>query len=115
MKYNTINNIGNVKMSIQELTAEEVEHVSGAFLGNVLIGTANVFNNFLNTRLISAVGEGFSAIGLGAVHQLADTTGLIASKTLVSVGQAIGGTLPVAQNHYDKESAAGLYLSLIHI
>lgn len=96
-------------MSIQELTKEEVDQVSGAFLGNILIGTANVFNSFLNLRLVSAVGEGFSAIGLSGVHQLADTTGLIASRTLVSVGRAIGGTLPETQNHYEKESNAGLY------
>lgn len=96
-------------MSIKELTEEEIDQVSGAFLGNILICTANVFNSILNTRLVSAVGEGFSAIGLGVVHQLADTTGLIASKTLVAVGQAIGGDLSVTQNHYDKESKAGLY------
>lgn len=97
-------------MSLHELNQEEIAQVSGAgFIGNTLIGTANVFNQVLNTRLISSVGEVFSGVGLGLVHQVADTTGLVASKALVGLGRLLGGDLPESQNHYQKESSDGLY------
>ena len=100
-------------MSLHELNQDEISQVTGAGLvGNTLIGTVNVFNQVLNTKLISSVGEVFSGVGLGLVHQVADTTGLVASKTLVGLGRLLGGDLPESQNHYEKESSEGYYVLL---
>ncbi|WP_224971781.1 hypothetical protein [Acinetobacter oleivorans] len=98
-------------MSLKELNQEEIKVVSGAgtLIGDSLIGAANLGNQFLNTPLISSVGVVFSGVGLGLVHQAADTTGLIASKTLVGLGNALGGDIPETQNHYEKELSEGLY------
>ncbi len=98
-------------MSLVELKQEEIDEVSGAgsFLGDAIIGGVNLFNQTLNTPLISSVGVIFSAVGLGLVHQAADTTGLIGSKIGIALGRALGGDAPVTQNHYEKESSEGLY------
>lgn len=98
-------------MSLIELKQEEVEVVSGAgtFIGDSLIDVANLGNTFLNTRLISSVGVVFSAVGLGKVHQLADSTGLVTSKVLIGAGRLLGGDRNVTQLHYNKEKGEGLY------
>nr|WP_307887686.1 hypothetical protein [Acinetobacter seifertii] len=82
-------------MSLKELNLEEIEQVSGAgtLLGDSIINAVNAGNQFLNTPLISSVGVVFSAVGLGLVHQLADTTGYVASKVGIAVGQALGEML----------------------
>ena len=52
-------------MSLVELKQEEIDEVSGAgsFLGDAIIGGVNLFNQTLNTPLISSVGVIFSAVG----------------------------------------------------
>lgn len=101
-------------MSLVELKQEEIDEVSGAgsLIGDAIIGGVNLFNQTLNTPLISSVGKVFSAVGLGLVHQAADSTGLIGSKLGIALGRALGGDAPVTQNHYEKESADGLYTLL---
>ncbi|PJG67526.1 hypothetical protein [Acinetobacter seifertii] len=101
-------------MSLKELNLEEIEQVSGAgtLLGDSIINAVNAGNQFLNTPLISSVGVVFSAVGLGLVHQLADTTGYVASKVGIAAGQALGGNVAETQNHYEKEDSEGLYTLL---
>ncbi|AOA58819.1 hypothetical protein [Acinetobacter larvae] len=101
-------------MSLVELKQEEIDEVSGAgtLLGDGIITVVNGFNKFLNSPLISSVGVTFSGIGLGRVHQLADTTGLIASKAGIALGRALGGDIPETQNHYEKEKGEGQYTFL---
>ena len=97
-------------MSLVELKQDELEQVSGAgFLGDSIIYGVNLFNQTLNTKLISSVGVVFSAVGLGAVHQVADSTGLIASKSLVGLARMLGGTAAETPNHYEKEKGEGQY------
>lgn len=101
-------------MSLVELKSEEIEEVSGAgsFLGDSIINGVNLFNQTLNSPLISSVGAVFSGVGLGIVHQAADSTGLFASKALIGLGNALGGDVAETQNHYEKESAGGYYTAL---
>lgn len=101
-------------MSLVELKQEEIDEVSGAgtFLGDSIINAVNGFNQILNTPLISSVGVVFSGVGLGLVHQLADTTGLVGSKVGLALGRALGGDVPETQNHYEKEKAEGQYTPL---
>lgn len=101
-------------MSLVELKIEEIEQVSGAgtLIGNSIIGGVNLFNQVLNTRLISSVGEVFTGVGLGIVHQIADSTGLVGSKVGIAIGQALGGDLAPTTNHYEKESSGGYYTIL---
>ena len=101
-------------MSLVELKQEEINEVSGAgsFLGDAIINGVNLFNKTLNSPLISSVGVVFSAVGLGLVHQVADSTGLAASKLGISLGRALGGDVAESTNHYEKEKDAGLYTLL---
>lgn len=98
-------------MSLVELKQEEIDEVSGAgtFVGDSIIRGVNLFNQTLNSKLISSVGVVFSAVGLGLVHQVADTTGLAASKALIGLGRALGGDVAETPNHYEKEKAEGQY------
>ena len=98
-------------MSLVELKQEEIDEVSGAgtLIGDGIIGAVNGFNQILNTPIISSVGQVFSAVGLGLVHQAADSTGLAASKVGVALGRALGGTISETPNHYEKEQGQGLY------
>lgn len=98
-------------MSLVELKQEEINEVSGAgtLIGDSIIHGVNLFNQTLNSKLISSVGVVFSAVGLGLVHQAADTTGLVASKTLIGLGRALGGDVDETPNHYEKEKAEGQY------
>ena len=101
-------------MSLVELKQEEIDEVSGAgtLLGDGIITAVNGFNQILNTPLISSVGVIFSGVGLGLVHQAADSTGLIASKLGIALGRALGGTVAETPNHYEKENAEGQYTVL---
>jgi hypothetical protein len=101
-------------MSLVELKQEEISQVTGAgsLIGDSIISGVNVFNQFLNTRIISSVGEVFSGVGLGIVHQVADTTGLVGSKVGLAIGRALGGDRAETPNHYEKESAGGYYTIL---
>ncbi|ENX35233.1 hypothetical protein F889_00900 [Acinetobacter colistiniresistens] len=98
-------------MSLKELSLEEINQVSGAgtFIGDSIITAVNLGNQFLNNPLISSVGVVFSAVGLGLVHQAADTTGYAASKAGIALGRALGGDVAETQNHYEKEKGEGLY------
>lgn len=101
-------------MSLIELKQEEIEEVSGAgtFIGDSIINGVNLFNQTLNSPLISSVGAVFSGVGLGIVHQIADSTGLAASKGLIGLGRLLGGDVAETPNHYEKESAGGYYTPL---
>lgn len=101
-------------MSLVELKQEEINEVSGAgtLLGDGIITAANGFNRILNTPLISSVGVVFSGVGLGLVHQAADSTGLVASKAGIGLGRALGGTVAETPNHYQKEQSEGQYTIL---
>ncbi len=101
-------------MSLVELKQEEINEVSGAgsFLGDSVLNVVNGFNQILNTPLISSVGQVFSGVGLGIVHQVADSTGLVGSKLGTALGQALGGDVALTENHYEKEKAEGLYTPL---
>lgn len=98
-------------MSLVELKLEEINQVSGAgsLIGDSILHGVNGFNQFLNTPLISSVGEVFSGVGLGIVHQVADSTGLVGSELGTSIGKSLGGDVPLTQNHYEKEKTGGLY------
>jgi len=101
-------------MSLVELKQEEIDEVSGAgtLLGDGIIRAVNGFNSFLNAPLISSVGIVFSGVGLGIVHQIADSTGLIGSKVGIAIGRALGGDITETPNHYEKEKAQGEYTPL---
>ncbi|OTG92561.1 hypothetical protein [Acinetobacter sp. ANC 3832] len=101
-------------MSLVELKQEEIEEVSGAgtFLGDSIINAVNGFNQILNSKLISSVGVVFSGVGLGLVHQVADSTGLVGSKVGIAIGRALGGDVAETQNHYEKENGEGQYTIL---
>lgn len=101
-------------MSLVELNQEEMYQVSGAgtLVGDSIILGVNSFNRFLNTGPVSAFGVIFSGIGIGRIHQLADTTGYVASKSLLGLGHLLGGDLPESENHYEKEKEDGLYTSI---
>lgn len=114
-KLDSFHEISNKKkvniMSLKELSLEEINQVSGAgtLIGDSIISAVNLGNQFLNNPLISSVGVVFSAVGLKSIHQAADTTGYIASKTGIALGRALGGDVPETQNHYEKEKGEGLY------
>lgn len=95
---------------MKELNTAEIEIVSGAgiisdtasfvsgFAGDVIIDTVKLANDALNTRLISSVGQGFNAIGfgLGAVHNVADSLGYAAFKSVAAVGSCWAGMQAVS-------------------
>jgi predicted CDP-diglyceride synthetase/phosphatidate cytidylyltransferase len=99
---------------MKELTASEVEIVSGAgiissslgFVGDVIIDTVKLSNDALNTRTISSVGKVFDAVGLGGIHNVADSLGYAAFKTVAGAGSLLGGDASRIEYHYDKEWGA---------
>lgn len=105
---------------MKELNTAEIEIVSGAgiisdtasfvsgFAGDVIVDTVKLANDALNTRLISSVGQGFNAIGfgLGAVHNVADSLGYAAFKSVAAVGSLLGGDASRIEYHYEKEWGA---------
>ncbi|CAI1753875.1 hypothetical protein AB6864_11665 [Serratia proteamaculans] len=99
---------------MKELTAVEVEIVSGAgiisdtvgFAGDVVIDTVKLSNDALNTRTISSVGQVFNAVGLGGIHNVADSLGYAAFKTVAGVGSLLGGDASRIEYHYEKEWGA---------
>lgn len=94
------------------LNSAEVQNISGggALIGNALIGSVQLGNNFLNTPLISSVGTVFSAIGgpLTLIHQAADLGGYGLSLAVAGLGSALGGTGSV-NYHYLVDQAKGQY------
>ncbi|MNG82881.1 hypothetical protein [Serratia inhibens] len=99
---------------MKELTAGEVEIVSGAglisgavgFVGDVVIDTVKLSNDVLNTRTISSVGQVFNAVGLGSIHNAADSIGYAAFKTVAGVGSLLGGDASRIEYHYENEWGA---------
>jgi N-acetylglutamate synthase/N-acetylornithine aminotransferase len=102
------------ELYMKEITSQEIAYVSGAglisntlaFAGDVVIDAVKISNDALNTTLISSVGKTFDAVGLGSVHNLADSLGYAAFKTIAGVGSVLGGDASRIDYHYEWEWGA---------
>lgn len=98
--------------NLLELTADEIDAVSGATLlgslGTALYGANYAVNSVLNTPLISSVGQTFNLfppVGT-AIHQAADTGGYVVFRGAEALSAALGGTdggLGPIPYHYNTE------------
>ncbi|MFD1801496.1 hypothetical protein ACFSFZ_04685 [Mixta tenebrionis] len=96
---------------MRELTFAEVEQVAGsgligdglALVGNGIIFGVKLFNDFLNTPLISSVGTVFDAVGIGIIHVAADLIGFTIMKAIASVGIILGGDDSWVNYHWNAQ------------
>ncbi len=88
---------------MRELTSDEVEEVSGGFLGAVVIDVVKLANDFLNTSTVSSVGKAFDFVGLGSIHYAADSLGYALFKAVGGIGSLLGGDQSNITYHYEHE------------
>ncbi|WP_312759926.1 hypothetical protein [Pantoea brenneri] len=95
---------------MRELTTNEIENVSGAFLfsflGETIIDAVKIINDVLNTNLVSSVGRFFDAIGLGSIHYAADSIGYGIFSAIAGIGALLGGDAERIDYHFNNEWGA---------
>lgn len=87
----------------QDLSLNSILKAPAELVGNVVIGATQIANDVLDAAAPIAIAGNNLIPGFEIVHKAGDTIIDAVSDTLNSVGQAVGGTVPVAPTHYDNE------------
>lgn len=87
----------------QDLSLGNLLKAPTELVGNVVIGATQIANNVLDAAAPIAIAGNNLIPGFEIIHKAGDTIIDAVSDTLNSVGQAVGGTVPVQPTHYDNE------------